>query len=140
MSLRKKAAWAAIVLAPLIVAQTGLHHWGASTWWPFWIDDLAAATLLAVGGWRVLIFDNSLGARLLTGGFGAGAISLWGSLFSGLQNSGPETRMIGGGVVAAFELMLLVAMIAGFVCSLPSAKPTGRTKPRSSKDALLKQD
>lgn len=140
MSLRKKAAWGAIVLAPLLVVQTGLHHWGTAPWWPLWIDDLAAAALLAGGGWRVIVSETSLGSRLLSGGFAAGIFAVWSTLFTGLRDNGAEVRFVGGGVVAAIELVVLVCLVAGFICSLPSAKPTGRTKPRSGNDPLLKGD
>lgn len=95
------------------------RNWGDWQWWPFWLVDFIAASLLIYGGVSAL---KAWSLRWLSGGWGFTAAMFWMSFFNHVDNlrtqrfehNGPidESRL-----TTIIGVMLVVALI-GFVLAL----------------------
>lgn len=130
MNYRVWSARVAVGFAPVVVAQVVARNWGGWEWWPFWVDDVAAAVLLAVGGYLALENDTTLSSRVLTGAWFFTAATLWVSMFRMFFNAAAENPTPGW--LGALMLLSLVVAAGGASASLPSKhnapKPRRRSK------------
>lgn len=134
------SARGAIFFAPVIVAQVVARNWGSWEWWPFWVDDVAAAVLLTVGGYFALESETTTNSRLLTGAWFFTVATVWVSLFRMLFNAAIDDPIPGW--LTTLVVISLIGSIAGAAASLPSkrqvprapkppAKPRSRSRSRS---------
>ena len=72
------SAWLAIVFGVALAFLEVLRNWGAWEWWPFWVVDYVAASLLVAGG--VLAVRGRSG-HWLTAGWGFACAMFWMSFF-----------------------------------------------------------
>jgi hypothetical protein len=84
------SAWLAIAFGVTLAVLEALRNWGDWQWWPFWVVDYVAATLLVIGGWMALrrgVF------HWLAGGWGFACAMFWMSFFGhweGLMKAGGQ--------------------------------------------------
>lgn len=103
-----------LVLAVLEI----VRNWGDWEWWPFWVVDYVAASLLVIGG--VLAFRRGV-ATWLTGGWGFACAMFWMSFFGHLEGltkaatpDPHEQRLtLAIGVMFAMTIVGLVSGLAG---------------------------
>lgn len=133
MNYRVWSARAAVGFAPVVVAQVVARNWDGWEWWPFWADDIAAAVLLALGGFLTLENDSTINSRVLTGAWFFTVATLWVSMFRMFFNSTADTAAPGW--LGALMLLSLLGSAVGAFGSLPSkhsaSKPRRRGKPES---------
>lgn len=72
------SAWLAVAFGLALAVLEAVRNWGDWQWWPFWVVDYVAATLLVVGG--VLVLRRGP-ARWLTAGWGFACAMFWMSFF-----------------------------------------------------------
>ena len=100
------------------------RNWGDWQWWPFWVVDFIAASLLIFGGQRALTTGT---LRWLTSGWGFTAAMFWMSFFSHIDNlrtqrfehNGPidESRL-----TTIIGAMLVIALV-GLLMALLGKRP-----------------
>jgi uncharacterized BrkB/YihY/UPF0761 family membrane protein len=134
METRTRSAWIAVCLGPVAVAVAVVRQLVDVQWWPYWVDDLLVGALLTIAGWLVLRESNSTRARMLSAGWGAMALVLWGSTFShveGLPTEGYTPHLT---VITIAMLGLLGLAVLGLFWSLPTTqKPFIGTRPPKDK-------
>ncbi|WP_332772731.1 hypothetical protein [Phenylobacterium sp.] len=103
----KTSAWLAIVFGLVLGALEAVRNWGDWQWWPFWVVDYLAATLLVVGG--VLALRRSV-ERWLSAGWGFACAMFWMSFFGHYGDA-----MKAGGEISAREqrLTLIIGILFG---------------------------
>jgi len=103
----KTSAWLAIVFGLVLGALEAVRNWGDWQWWPFWVVDYLAATLLVVGG--VLASRLSV-ERWLSAGWGFACAMFWMSFFGHYGDA-----MKAGGEISAREqrLTLIIGVLLG---------------------------
>jgi hypothetical protein len=116
------SAWLAIAFGLTLAVLEAVRNWGDWQWWPFWVVDYVAATLLVVGGGIALrrgIF------HWLAGGWGFACAMFWMSFFGHW-----EGLMKAGGPVSDREHLLTTIIgamfglrILGLVLSLAGRRP-----------------
>jgi hypothetical protein len=92
------SAWLGIAFGLLGAVLEAVRNWGDWQWWPFWLVDYVAATLLVVGGVAVV---RGRGVNVLAAGWGFACAMFWMSFFGhygdmlevGRQVSAREQRL-----------------------------------------------
>lgn len=134
METRTRSAWIAVCLGPVAAGLALVRQLVDGQWWPYWMDDVLIGGLLAVAGWLVLRESNSTRARMLSAGWGAMLLALWGSTFrhvEGLPTEGYAPHLT---VITLAMLGLLGLAFVGLFCSLPTTqKPFIGTRPPKDK-------
>lgn len=74
----KISAWLAVAFGLILGVLEAVRNWGDWQWWPFWVVDYVAATLLVVGG---LLALRGPVERWLTAGWGFACAMFWMSFF-----------------------------------------------------------
>lgn len=74
----KLSAWLAVAFGLSLAVLEAVRNWGDWQWWPFWVVDYLAATLLVVGG--VLTLRRGR-VDWLTAGWGFACAMFWMSFF-----------------------------------------------------------
>jgi hypothetical protein len=97
----------AIVFGLALAVLEVVRNRGALEWWPFWLVDYVAASLLLVGGFLALRRGVE---RWLTGGWGFACAMFWMSFFGHY-----EGVMKAGAAVSAREerLTLIIGLMFG---------------------------
>ena len=72
------SAYLALAFGVFLFIGEVVRNWGDWQWWPFWVVDYIAASLLIFGGQRALKTGT---VRWLTGGWGFTAAMFWMSFF-----------------------------------------------------------
>jgi len=73
------SAWLAIAFGLSLAVLEAVRNWGDWQWWPFWVVDYVAATLLVVGGFLAV---RRVATHWLTAGWGFACAMFWMSFFS----------------------------------------------------------
>ncbi len=74
----KLSAWLAVVFGLALGVLEVLRNWGDWQWWPFWVVDYIAASLLVIGGVLAL---RGQAERWLAAGWGFASAMFWMSFF-----------------------------------------------------------
>jgi uncharacterized membrane protein required for colicin V production len=72
------SAWLAIIFGLALAVLEAVRNWGDWQWWPFWVVDYVAASLLVVGG--MLSLRRGVD-HWLTAGWGFACAMFWMSFF-----------------------------------------------------------
>jgi hypothetical protein len=104
----KVSAWLAVVFGLSLAVLEAVRNWGDWQWWPFWVVDYVAATLLVVGGGLAL---RRRTIHWMTAGWGFACAMFWMSFFDHVGEA-----MKAAGAVDAREHQLTV--IIGVMFSL----------------------
>ncbi|WP_293390199.1 hypothetical protein [Phenylobacterium sp. RIFCSPHIGHO2_01_FULL_69_31] len=119
------SAWLAVVFGLALAVLEAVRNWGDWQWWPFWVVDYVAATLLVVGG--VLVLRRGP-AHWLTAGWGFACAMFWMSFFGHFD----EVLRQGAAVGAREQRLTLIIGIMfgltmlGFVTALAGTKNARR--------------
>ncbi|MEO1151949.1 MAG: hypothetical protein AAFW83_13320 [Pseudomonadota bacterium] len=116
------SALLAIGFAIFLAIGEAVRNWGDWQWWPFWLVDYIAATLMLTGGLFVLKRDD---ATVLVGAWGFTCAMFYMSFFSHiyeiqkgqLGSYGPQGSINEHTLTILIGILLLVSII-GFVMSL----------------------
>ena len=103
------SAYLALAFGVFLFVGEIVRNWGDWQWWPFWVVDYIAASLLIFGGQRAL---NTGTVRWLTGGWGFTAAMFWMSFFrhvDSLRNQGPGTN----GPIEERQLTIIIGVMLG---------------------------
>jgi ABC-type Co2+ transport system permease subunit len=134
METRTRSAWIAVCLGPVATVVAVVRQLINGLWWPYWVDDLLIGVLLTVAGWLVLRESSSTRARMLSAGWGAMLLVLWGSTFrhvEGLPSEGYTPHLT---LITIAMLGLLGLAVLGLFWSLPTTqKPFIGTRPPKEK-------
>ncbi|MDP3868891.1 hypothetical protein [Phenylobacterium sp.] len=103
----KTSAWLAIVFGLTLGVLEAVRNWGDWQWWPFWVVDYIAVTLLVVGG---LLALRRRVERWLTAGWGFACAMFWMSFFGHYRDV-----MKAGAEISAREqrLTLIIGVLFG---------------------------
>ena len=118
----KFSAWLAIGFALFLAIGEAVRNWGDWQWWPFWVVDYVAATLLFSGGVSAL---RTNGTKLLAGSWGFACAMSYMSFFSHidviqkgpLATYGPQGTINEQTLTGIIGILLVIAII-GFATSL----------------------
>jgi hypothetical protein len=119
----RTSAWLAIVFGLALAVLEVVRNWGHWEWWPFWVVDYVAATLLVVGGALAI---RRYSSRWLTGGWGFTCAMFWMSFFGhyeGLLKAGAQASAREQHLTTIIGLMFALT-IFGFAAGL-----AGRRRP-----------
>jgi hypothetical protein len=103
------SAYLALAFGVFLFIGEVVRNWGDWQWWPFWVVDYIAASLLIFGGQRAL---NTGTVRWLTGGWGFTAAMFWMSFFrhvDSLRRQGPGTN----GPIEESQLTIIIGVMLG---------------------------
>ncbi len=106
----KVSAWLAIVFGSALAVLEAVRNWGDWQWWPFWVVDYVAASLLVVGG--VLAIRRGV-ERWLSAGWGFACAMFWMSFFGHYGD-----MLEAGAATSAREQRLTLIIGAMFVLTL----------------------
>lgn len=134
METRTRSAWIAVCLGPVATGVAVIRQLVNGAWWPYWVDDLLIGVLLTIAGWLVLQETSSTRARMLSAGWGAMLLALWGSTFRHVESL-PEEGYVPHLTLITFAMLGLLALAAlGLFWSLPTTqKPFIGTRPPKEK-------
>ncbi|WGM39608.1 hypothetical protein [Caulobacter sp. NIBR1757] len=134
METRTRSAWIAVCLGPVATGVSVVRQAVNTLWWPYWIDDILAGILLTLAGWLVLRGSSSTRARMLSAGWGAMLLALWGSTFRHIDSLPGEGYTPHLTVITFAMLGLLGLTVMGLFWSLPTTqKPFIGTRPPKDK-------
>lgn len=135
METRTRSAWIAVCLGPAATGVAVARQLLNGLWWPYWIDDILVGVLLTVAGWLVLRESNSTRARMLSAGWGAMLLVLWGSTFRHVEALPGEGYTPHLTLITVTMLSLLALTALGLFLSLPTTKRPfiGTRPPKESK-------
>ena len=111
----KISAWLAIAFGLLLAVLEAVRNWGDWQWWPFWVVDYVAATLLVIGG--VLALRKTT-THWLSAGWGFACAMFWMSYFSHLEGVLAKTADAREYRLTMIIGAMFVVTIAGLVLSL----------------------
>ena len=103
------SAYLALAFGVFLFVGEVVRNWGDWQWWPFWVVDYIAASLLIFGGQRALKTGT---VRWLTGGWGFTAAMFWMSFFrhvDSLRSQGPGTN----GPIEESQLTIIIGVMLG---------------------------
>lgn len=130
METRTRSAWIAVCLGPVATGVAVARQLLNGLWWPYWVDDILVGVLLTVAGWLVLRESNSTRARMLSAGWGAMLLVLWGSTFRHVEALPGEGYTPHLTLITVTMLSLLALTALGLFLSLPTTKrPFVGTRP-----------
>ncbi|MGU3654529.1 hypothetical protein [Mycolicibacterium sp. A43C] len=112
------SAWLAVAFGALLAVLEIVRNWGHWQWWPFWVVDYVAASLLLCGGIAAL---TKRGAAWLAAGWGFTCALFWGSFFGHYENAregivtepNEETLTVMIGIMFAITIGGLVVTLVG---------------------------
>lgn len=134
METRTRSAWIAVCLGPVATGVAVVRQLLNGLWWPYWVDDLFIGVLLTIAGWLVLRESSSTRARMLSAGWGAMLLVLWGSTFRHVESLPSEGYTPHLTVITIAMLGLLGLAFLGLFWSLPTTqKPFIGTRPPKDK-------
>ena len=134
METRTRSAWIAVCLGPVATSVAVVRQLVSGLWWPYWVDDLLVGILLTIAGWLVLREGSSTRARMLSAGWGAMLLVLWGSTFRHVESLPGEGYTPHLTVITIAMLGLLGLAVLGLFWSLPTTKkPFIGTRPRKDR-------
>jgi len=102
------SAYLAIMYGIGLISFETLVNWGQWQWWPFWLVDYVAATLLILGGIATLN-NRTYGSRLLCASWGFALGMMWMSLSGNISEGTDPDR---AGRVVGLYVTLIVTSIA----------------------------
>lgn len=115
----KASAWLAIVFGLALAGLEVVRNWGDWEWWPFWVVDYVAATLLVIGG--VLAVRRGP-IHVLAGGWGFACAMFWMSFFghyeglmkaAGATDAREQRLTLVIGIMFGLTILGLVTALAG---------------------------
>jgi len=119
------SAWLAVVFGLSLAVLEAVRNWGDWQWWPFWVVDYVAATLLVIGGVMALRRGPT---HWLAGGWGFACAMFWMSFFGHLEGA-----MKAAAAVDAREHQLTIIIgvmfgltVLGFLAALAPTKNARR--------------
>lgn len=118
------SAWSALIFGGFLFVAELVRNWGDWQWWPFWVVDYIAASLLIFGGQRALRTGT---VRWLAGGWGFTASMFWMSFFSHVANLQTKAQMHTGPVDEGWLTIIIGFMLAialgAFLLALLGKRP-----------------
>lgn len=82
----------AIISGFLLFAGEAVRNWGDWQWWPFWLVDFIAATLLIIGGYFALLPAHKRKLSIITGAYGFSTAMGYSSFFGHLNSLDQATN------------------------------------------------
>jgi len=126
----RTSAYIALAFGAFLFLGEIARNWGDWQWWPLWVVDVIAASLLIFGGQRAL---NTGTVRWLTGGWGFTAAMFWMSFFGHLENLRAQSHVHTGPIeesrlTTIIGVMLAIALI-GLLMALLGKRPNLASNP-----------
>jgi hypothetical protein len=113
----KLSSWLAVAFGLALAVLEVVRNWGAWEWWPFWVVDYVAATLLVIGG--LMALRRGVG-HWLTAGWGFTCAMFWMSFFGhyeGLLKAGAAAGAREQRLTTIIGIMFAITLI-GLATSL----------------------
>ncbi|MBX3478902.1 MAG: hypothetical protein KF842_00730 [Caulobacter sp.] len=122
--MRRRSAWIAMGVAPLVLGQALVRQVVHGVWWPFWVDDVIVSILLAVCGWLIIAETTSTRARMLSAAWGATLIVIWGSTFRHVGSLPADREVYAPHLTLITMVMVILLGVSalGLALSLPTTK------------------
>jgi hypothetical protein len=118
----KVAAILALIFGAFLACAELARNWGNWQWWPFWLVDFIAASLLIAGG-SLFLGGRARGVQLLAGAWGFTTAMFYMSFWSHIENfqQPAEGNLSQGPLTLTIGVMWVITII-GFVLALAARR------------------